>query len=226
VTTYVTNMYIGTFDIQLADARILSPHDERWYARLLTIFMSLGVVAVPAVGVMMDFWGFPATSVVIISTGIIWAVMLLLNTPMGILISFVCYTIYRTFFYTFFFSYVADLFGFTYFGILAGILFVFGGFIGLTQYWLVKLVAGDCHLKSRDDLNCDHGRWQELNAIFLIFVISTAFFSFHDWKERKRRAEVSEQRRDPHIRISELMMLTKSISEGKKSLSYDSTSIS
>lgn len=183
--SYWGNFYIGTFDMQLSDSQLLgSAVDQQNYARIFTIIITMGVIVIPLVGALMDLHGFPVTSAFSIGCGILWAALLLIRSSTALVISFVFYAAYRTSFYTFFFAYLADTLGYKYFGMLAGIIFVLGGLLGITQYPLAQLVAGTCHDDNADQDTCSHGHWAIVNLIMLVMVASTLYFTVADWRRR------------------------------------------
>ena len=187
INSFWMNFYIGSFDVQLGDSRALSISEQHNYARFFTIIITCGVIAIPFVGMLMDGVGFPFTSVFTIFMGCSWAGLLLIDSKFSLIISFVCYSIYRTFFFTFLFAYLADVLGFKYFGALAGIMFVLGGLLSLLQYPLVQYSSGTCHLM--DDiglLNCTEGNWFPVNVVMLLTLGSTLYFSYKDWVRRKQ----------------------------------------
>ena len=75
--------------------------------------------------------------------------LLLYDAQWTLLPSFFCYAVFRTLLYTFLFAYIADTMGFHYFGVLAGLMFVISGVVGLLQYPLAKWAEGTCHLVPR-----------------------------------------------------------------------------
>ena len=114
-------------DVQLGDQHSLTTSEINEYGKLFTLVMTLGILAIPVVGACMDTVGFPATSFATTVFGSIWALLLLESTSKSVMGSFVMYTLFRTFLFTFLFAYLADSLGFKYFGVLAGMVFVFSG---------------------------------------------------------------------------------------------------
>ncbi|KAJ1399549.1 hypothetical protein B484DRAFT_484002, partial [Ochromonadaceae sp. CCMP2298] len=123
--------------MQLGDAQ-LQPFQQHGLARTFTLTITLGVLVIPPIGVLMDVGGFPITALITTLAGMLWSVLL------GV--GFAAYSLYRTSFYTFFFAYLADVLGFRYFGMLAGIISLLGGILGTLQYPLAQYVQGTCHL--------------------------------------------------------------------------------
>jgi MFS family permease len=182
VNSFWLNFYIGTFDVQQKDSGI-DTEELSVYARLFTLAITCGASTIPLAGALMDIYGFPATSVITIGCGFAWSALLLLQDRLALKFSFIFYAIYRTFFYTFVFAYLADVLGFKYFGVLAGIMFVIGGVLSLVQYPLAQVMAGSCHFEAETDV-CDPGYWLYLNYFMAITVASTWYFSYMDWKNR------------------------------------------
>jgi hypothetical protein len=145
ISSFWANFIIGTIDIQLGDsALMLSSYEQKMYGRYFTLCMTLGIIAIPFIGYMMDNGGFPLTSVATVAFGLIWSLLFLYDSKNLLIPSFIFYAMYRTFLFTFLFAYLADTMGFRYFGVLAGIMFAVGGFVGLLQYPLAFWAAGKC----------------------------------------------------------------------------------
>lgn len=152
--------------------------------------MTLGVFAIPFVGYLMDSKGFPVTSAVTVSFGLIWSLLLLYDSKESLLPSFIFYTLFRTCLFTFLFAYLADTMGFKYFGVLAGLMFVCGGFVGLLQYPLAMWASGTCH-SAKSPLtksHCSRGQWSAVNLFMVCSITSLFWFSYRDWVRRRRQA--------------------------------------
>lgn len=188
--------------MQLGDGRILktAPTIDHNYGRLFTLALTCGVPAIPVVGALMDIKGFPTTSVLTITCGLIWALLLLYSTPTTLLASFAFYSLYRTFFFTFFFAYLADTLGFRYFGMLAGVIFLFAGILGMLQYPLAELAAGTCHSLTvhsthAEIKNCNKGHWFLLNSVMTVTIASTYYFSYQDSVRRRKVLQTTLDKR-------------------------------
>jgi MFS family permease len=186
VNSFWANFYIGTFDMQLGDKHSLTAQQRHAFAQTFTLVITLGVLAIPPVGALMDRKGFPATSLLCIGSGIVWALLLLADSPERHLLtlSFVFYSIYRTSFFTFFFAYLADVLGFRYFGMLGGIIFLLAGILGMLQYPLALYAAGDCHVYTSDQSTCDKGRWALVNTVMVVMVTASLYFTYQDYLRR------------------------------------------
>eukprot|EP01034_Spumella_vulgaris_P026305 gene26305-32869_t len=184
VTSFWVNFYIGTFDMRLADSGLLDENGQHNFARLFTLIMTCGVVAIPAVGTLMDVAGFSVTSIVMILLGFLWALFLLVNSTTSLLVSFVFYASFRTFLFTFLFAYLADTLGFKYYGILSGTMFAIAGFVSVFQYSLALYASGTCHIGDVSAEGCTHGRWSEVNVIMAVSMCAMFLFSYSDWIRR------------------------------------------
>jgi MFS family permease len=191
VNSFWANFYIGTFDMQLGDKHSLTSEERHAFAQTFTLVITLGVLAIPPVGALMDRKGFPATSLLCIVSGVIWALLLLADSPERHLLtlSFVFYSIYRTSFFTFFFAYLADVLGFSYFGMLGGVIFLLAGVLGMLQYPLALYAAGDCHVYTSDQSTCDKGRWALVNTVMVTMVAASLYFTYQDYVRRAAALE-------------------------------------
>jgi hypothetical protein len=134
----------------------------------------------------MDTYGFPITMLVTVFFGITWAVLLGTENPNLLNASFVFFSLFRTFLYTFIFSYLADRLGFKFYGVLVGIMFIISGFVSLLQYWLLDFAEGDC--STSGDSVCTHSQWLLLNRLMLLMFVSLLIFPYQDYTERRRIA--------------------------------------
>lgn len=183
-------LFVGTIDIQLGDSTLLlSPYEQRQYGRYFTLIMTLGVFMIPFVGYLMDHKGFPVTSAVTISFGLLWSLLLLYDSRASLLPSFMFYAMFRTCLFTFLFAYLADTMGFKYFGVLAGLMFVFGGFVGLLQYPIAVWASGTCHSANSPlkKAHCSRGHWSVVNVLMVCSMASLFWFSYRDWVRRRRQ---------------------------------------
>ena len=185
IFSFWANFYVGTATTQLGDMKIVPFDQMSEYGDKLTILMTAGVLVIPIVGWLMDYCGYPVTMLVTIVFAIIWAFLLCLSNPVYIYASFAAYALFRTFLYTFLFSYIADRLGFKFFGILVGILFAVAGFVGLLQYPVSTFADGDCITKPGPD--CNEGQWNNLNHIMLCSFVPLLFFPYQDYIERKEK---------------------------------------
>lgn len=199
VTTFIVvgsfwaNFYIGTIDIQLADLNFLSEREQSLMVRLFTAITTAGVLGIPLVGRLMDRFGFVTTASVTVTMAVLFGAGVLLG-PMGaaphmaalqLALSFVAYALFRTFLFTYFFAYLADALGFRYFGVLAGISFLFAGAAGLLQSPLLELGAGTCHLTVPAEPGCFQGRWQWINVAQLACLACLYIIPVLDAREEK-----------------------------------------
>lgn len=200
--------------MQIKDLQIVTDiNEEHNFARLFTIITASGIIFIPFVGILMDTTGFPISSVVITLSGVLWSICLLVSTSYSLLLSFLFYSFYRTSFFIFIFGYLADTFGFKYYGLLAGIMFLCGGFMGLLQYPLATYALGTCHHQyhhlnvvvtdnnkgSNDSMedDCDQGQWFQVHIVMMIMILSTLYFSYQD---QVRRIIIAE-----HIKSMEMI---------------------
>jgi hypothetical protein len=192
VTTYWVNFFIGTFDLQLGDMNVLTAAERREYARWFTLIITSGVVYIPLVGVIMDKCSFPVASATTTTAGLLWVFFHRMGDKQSLIISFIFYSFFRTFLFTFTFAYLADILGFKYFGVLAGIMFVLGGILSFTQVLLSEFVQGTCHDHSFV-VACSHGSWKSLNLFIAITLVGAYIFSYLDWKTRRDRQRAKEK---------------------------------
>ena len=183
VNSFWLNFYIGAFDVQLGDANFLTSSELVANASLFTLIITCGAVIIPFAGAMMDIYDFPCTALLTTIAGVVWSILLLFKTKLALTVSFIFYAVFRTFFYTFVFAYLADVLGFKYFGVLAGIMFVVGGVLTFLQYPIAQFAAGSCHNLSSE--LCDVGNWDIVNMAMMFSILSTLYFTYKDWIHRE-----------------------------------------
>lgn len=185
ISSFWTNFYIGSMVTQLGDGQIVPPSDTAQYGQTLTLFMTGGVASIPLIGWLMDKYGFPITMLVTIFFGIVWAILLGTSKANLLYPSFLFYALFRTFLYTFIFSYLADKLGFKYYGVLAGVLFFLSGIVGLLQYPLALWAAGTCISPvPAPGQYCSHGQWSWLNHVMTVMLVGLLYFPYQDYRER------------------------------------------
>jgi MFS family permease len=211
ICSFFANFYIGSFDVALGDMDYLSVDEQHYYGKLFTIVITCGIVLIPLIGTIMDKYGFPLAAMFTTSTGVIWSILLLTQSKVTLFLSFLFYCMFRTSLYTFVFAYLADTLGFKYFGVLGGVMFVFGGVLNFLQVPISNLASGTCHLHltmteithltkqetitNTTDAPCTNGYWLELNCVMGVLIASTYYFAYEDWKQRQQKREATENLR-------------------------------
>ena len=186
ICAFWTNFYVGAASLQLADLSVVPVDEINSYSESLTLFMSSGVLAIPLIGWLMDVYGFPITMLVTVFFGITWGLLLGTESQELLLVSFFFFSLFRTFLYTFIFSYLADRLGFRFYGVLVGIMFLISGFVSLLQYWLLNFGDGGC--SSSGNTVCPNNQWALLNRIMTLMFVSLLIFPYQDYTERRRIA--------------------------------------
>jgi hypothetical protein len=203
VNSFWANFYIGTFSSQILDQSIVTVQEEASYGRWFTLIITLGVLGIPLIGAMMDITGYPCTSFITILSGFLWACLLEYPSRMHLIISFIFYSIFRTFLFTFFFAYLPDALGFKYFGVLAGIAFILAGMVSFVQFPLGSYARGACNhyiYSDHHDLHCvSGGNWKLVNTLVMLTIASTWLFTIRDYY---RRREHDQLKSDYHLHYS------------------------
>ncbi|GMH49390.1 hypothetical protein TrRE_jg7278 [Triparma retinervis] len=187
VCSFWANFFIGTIGLQLGDSNQLDLPEQRRLTRLFSIISSLGVLGMPFVGFLLDNLGFAFTAITTVFLGVCYTFFALMEGSSAVYYcSFLLYSLYRSFLFTYFFAALPKKMGFKYFGILAGISFFVAGIAQLSMASLIKYATGTCHLatfkdSSHDDDDderpeCDIGNWKnvyfiQLLSFFFVFVL-------------------------------------------------------
>ena len=191
LATLWVNFYIGTVDMSLGDGAFLPWQSQHQYALLFSLMLAGGVLAIPVVSACLHrknggLMNIPITALVLSCLSLMWACGILVETPASVLPSFVCYSLFRVFLYSFTFAYVHDVFDSTYNDVMIGVLFLCSGLVNLLAIPLARFAMGDCAVAAQNMLStCDRGKW---SSIFLLKILSTGYFLYFtlcEWKERR-----------------------------------------
>jgi len=116
--------------------------------------------------------------------------------------SFIFYSLFRSFLFTYFFAALPKKMGFKYFGILAGISFLVAGVTQLSMKSVIKYATGTCHLLAftdtpythneiGDEPDCDKGNWNTIYFVQLICFLSVFILpSIDTFLEKKQLTEL------------------------------------
>lgn len=205
VGSFWANFYIGTIDIQLADAHTLTAAQQNFMVRVFTAVTTAGVLGIPVVGRLMDRCGFVATAAVTVTMAGLFGANVLWPGNDGNVwrlgLAFVAYALFRTFLFTYFFAYLADALGFRYFGVLAGVSFLVAGCAGLLQSPLMEWGAGTCHLSKTPAPDCDTGNWRAINALQLGCLLALYAIPLLDMRAQAAADRAKQQQQQaPHGR--------------------------
>eukprot|EP00520_Triparma_pacifica_P012464 CAMPEP_0118658872 /NCGR_PEP_ID=MMETSP0785-20121206/14800_1 /TAXON_ID=91992 /ORGANISM="Bolidomonas pacifica, Strain CCMP 1866" /LENGTH=389 /DNA_ID=CAMNT_0006551919 /DNA_START=729 /DNA_END=1898 /DNA_ORIENTATION=+ len=193
ICSFWANFFIGTIGLQLGDSNQLDLPEQRRLTRLFSIISSLGVVSMPLVGFLLDNLGFAFTATTTVFLGVCNTFFVLMEGSSTVYYcSFVFYSLYRAFLFTYFFAALPKKMGFKYFGILAGISFLVAGITQLSMTSLISYATGTCHMvafadghpsSNHDHANdyydrpdCDVGNWRtvyfiQLFSFFFVFLL-------------------------------------------------------
>lgn len=140
----------------------------------------MGIVASLLVGSLIDRIGLEFCTAMTLMFGQLQMILVLFGSGSEamMILSFVAYTMFRSFLYPVFIGSLTSRLGFKYFGILLGLGFALSGVVQLLFPVLVHFVQGDCHLledaRVEEALGsapeCDHGKWHvtEVVQFFLL----------------------------------------------------------
>jgi len=184
----------------LADFHDYNSDEQRGLARILTLVMSLGVLASFLVGWLMDRVGQEVCSLLTIFAGLTQLLILvcLRDRRPWLILSFVIYGLFRQFLFPVFIAILTDRLGFKYFGLLNGIAF---GISGITQFFmasLVRIVQGDCHLvylenSVEGETPCFPGYWKQLHIAEILVLLALTLAPITEQAEiRKRKEQIDE----------------------------------
>jgi len=161
----------------------------------MAVIFGLGIIIAhpPSLPPSLPRYGFVTTAAVTVSMAVIYGLGIIIAQAQGgalpLILAFVAYALFRTFLFTYFFAYLADALGFRFFGVLAGVSFLFAGCAGLLQSPLMEFGAGDCHLTPKPVPGCDSGNWSTINYYQVACLASLYVIPLMDmWAARKADA--------------------------------------
>jgi MFS family permease len=190
ISSFWANFYIGAVDLQLSAEDYMSPHDQAACMRWFTIITTAGVLGVPVVGSCIDKLGFRKTLIITLSLGCLWAACTLISHRYVLLFSFGVYSLFRTFLFNYFFTFVADRLGFRFFGILAGISFFIAALCGLLQAPLLTYIQSPCTEFGDSTVSCMETRWKLINAVKLVSIASLFGFTWLPSHRRRKNHNI------------------------------------
>lgn len=198
ISTFVTNFYVSSISTELADLGLFSSTVQHELAKTFTSIMSSGVMASIFAGYLIDKFGVEVCTAMTFIFGQIQMIILLFFSKSHTMtvVSFFCYTMYRSFLYPVFIASLTSRLGFKYFGILLGIGFAIAGIVQLLMTPLNDAVQGDCHLDSQttattrtrtntsNDENCFEGLWISLHLLQLSVLLALMIIPYMDYRSR------------------------------------------
>ena len=205
------------------DRRDFSAEQRHDLSIWFTYIMSMGIVPSLLVGWLIDRIGLEFCTSITLLCGQIQMLLVLFGSHNEnvMFLSFVAYTVFRSFCYPVFIGSLTSRLGFKYFGILLGLGFALSGFAQLLFPLLVHILQGDCHLLT-DDINgyqgvpntCDHGNWHKSELVQFVFLSLMNVVPFLDHRDSVAR----------EIRIKEILSssLSPKPSYGSRTVGTDS----
>jgi MFS family permease len=202
ISTFVTNFYVSSISTELADLGLFSSTVQHELAETFTSFMSAGVMASIFVGYLIDKIGVEVCTAMMFIFGQLQMIILLFFSKSHTMtvVSFFCYTMYRSTLYPVFIASLTSRLGFKYFGVLLGIGFAISGIIQLLMAPLNDAVQGDCHLDSQttattktdtsNDENCSEGLWISLHLLQLSVLLALMIIPYMDYRSRLSREAI------------------------------------
>ena len=163
--------------LQLADVQAFPTSDQLNLTQVFTLIMSGGVVASLLVGWLMDQVGLAFCAALTLMLGQVQQIVLvwLADKEFLLVISFVSYTLFRSFLFPVFIASLTTHLGYKYFGLLNGIGFALSGVAQAFMSHVVRAIKGDCHYNTHvTDVSlaptCDHGHWRSLHVLELVVL--------------------------------------------------------
>lgn len=202
--TFVTNFFVTTLSTELADFHQYPHSVQHGLAQTFTLFMSSGVMASVLAGFLIDLLGVEiCTGMTLIFGQLQLVILLFFGDHRGMMVlSFFCYTMFRSFLYPVFIASLTSRLGFKYFGILLGMGFSISGMAQLLMAPLADAVEGDCHATSldvgKDDEDCFSGRWLSLHAFELTILLALMVIPFMDHQAKVERESAIRMYRASH----------------------------
>jgi MFS family permease len=205
ISTFVTNFYVSSISTELADLGLFSSTVQHELAKTFTSIMSSGIMASIFVGYLIDKFGVKVCTAMTFIFGQLQMIILLFFSKSHTMtvVSFFCYTMYRSTLYPVFIASLTSRLGFKYFGILLGIGFAISGIVQLLMAPLNDAVQGDCHLDSQttataktktdasNDENCFEGLWISLHLLQLSVLLALMIIPYMDYRSRLSREAIT-----------------------------------
>jgi MFS family permease len=175
------------FPFQLGDQHRFDAEQQHALVEQLSFIDASAIVCAPLSGYLLDSVGFQPTAVVTIGLGIFQQLLLLVAGRQTVLMiaSFVCYAVFRSFLFPYFFASLSKKMGFRYFGILSGLSFFVSGLGQFAIAPLAMLVEGTCHeyYDANGELvtdDCSEGSWTLIHAVQIASLAGLLLIPFLD----------------------------------------------
>lgn len=188
------NLYLGTLVWQLGDIFGKSVSEE--YSGQLALVMASGLFCTPICAALLgghgqDSLGFPALAGIVATSCLAWSLLQLTGGKASITAAFYCYAVFRSTLYTYAYSFVADVFGQSSFGIVVGLLHASSGVVGLAQLPLGWFAVGSCHNASTTLAAqiCTRGRWGVIFFSQAVTCLGLLYVAYFDWTLRRKSEE-------------------------------------
>eukprot|EP00468_Gymnochlora_sp_CCMP2014_P002783 CAMPEP_0167749132 /NCGR_PEP_ID=MMETSP0110_2-20121227/5228_1 /TAXON_ID=629695 /ORGANISM="Gymnochlora sp., Strain CCMP2014" /LENGTH=449 /DNA_ID=CAMNT_0007634233 /DNA_START=401 /DNA_END=1750 /DNA_ORIENTATION=+ len=143
VALFWMNFYIGNVADQMFQQANGDKALAHQYTSYFTTILPLGAVAIPLYGFATDRLGLPFAVGLSTVFGAAFTTVCLLHNIKLQLITFVTYSLFRTFVFATFFSLVAKEFGYSSFGVISGLILCVAGLACLLQYPVRKYFVPD-----------------------------------------------------------------------------------
>jgi len=188
------NLYLGTLVWQLGDIFSKSVSEE--YSGQLALAMASGLFCTPVCAALLgghgqDSFGFPALAGIVATSCLAWSLLQITGGQASITTAFYCYAVFRSTLYTYVYSFVADVFGQSSFGIVVGLLHASSGVVGLAQLPLGWFAVGSCHNASTTLAAqiCTRGRWGVIHFSQAVTCLGLIYVAYFDWTLRRKSEE-------------------------------------
>uniref|UniRef100_A0A6U3BRF1 Major facilitator superfamily (MFS) profile domain-containing protein n=1 Tax=Lotharella globosa TaxID=91324 RepID=A0A6U3BRF1_9EUKA len=165
------NFYIGNVADQMFQQADGNRHNAHLYTSYFTTILPLGAAAIPIYGWTTDNYGLPCAVIVSTLFGIAFTVMCLIHDLELQVLTFIAYSLFRTFVFATFFSLVAKEFGYSSFGVISGLILCIAGGICLFQYPVREFAVPDEDFKLVN--------WIQLLLVNAVGIFFSVYITIH-----------------------------------------------
>eukprot|EP00471_Norrisiella_sphaerica_P013127 CAMPEP_0184499022 /NCGR_PEP_ID=MMETSP0113_2-20130426/40425_1 /TAXON_ID=91329 /ORGANISM="Norrisiella sphaerica, Strain BC52" /LENGTH=526 /DNA_ID=CAMNT_0026886781 /DNA_START=180 /DNA_END=1760 /DNA_ORIENTATION=+ len=188
---FFLNFYIGNVADQMFQQAGGNRVQAHRFTSFFTTILPLGAIAIPLYGWSTDSYGLPFAVILSTLFGIIYTVSCVIHDLDLQLLTFVAYSLFRTFVFATFFSLVAKEFGYSSFGVLSGLILFLAGAVCLLQYPVREYFV--------PDENFDLINYAQLIIVNLVGIVFSIYIAIHLHDSTpaavKRRREEEKKKR-------------------------------
>jgi hypothetical protein len=171
----------------------ITGYDAERSSQLINLFgwvIVTWMLSIPIIGLAIEYLDYSPIIYAIIASGCLWSLCLLVHSTAALVLAFVFFGMYRALLYAFAFSFIHDVSGAGYYGIMLGSLMMVSGFASLLQYPLASWTKGSCFDINETQELCAQGHWSAAYALIGLLMVASIRFVVEIQDVKKKHLEM------------------------------------